>query len=41
MVSRTVVLLKVMVFAACLSWAPAGSWLPSAAARSALTRARP
>ena len=31
-VSRTVVLVKVMVLPAVLTWAPAGTWLPSAVA---------
>ena len=38
MVSRTVVVVKVMVLSALLTWAPAGTWLPSAAAWAALTR---
>ena len=32
MVSRTDVVVKVMALAALLTWAPAGTWLPSAAA---------
>src|SRR3974390_2763901 len=35
MVSRTVVVVKVMVLLAALTWAPAGTWLPSAVACAA------
>ena len=37
-VSRTAMLVKVIVLAALLTWASAGTWLPRAAAWAALTR---
>src|SRR5215469_6494965 len=38
MVSRTVAVVKVMALAALLTWAPVGTWLPSAVAWAALAR---